>query len=343
MHTLSTSRSWHATSHSSSLSLYCLSFISRSLVITSIVAMCSTAKLSMSKVKFHRVVTLRGIMRSVNSRSWRTANHWGRTMVVEFLIANATFRNWQQILENKRLYNLQRYLCQQQSDRLHAGCQLLQILLSHILVFVNPTLLIIISHFVVVVASTHSDLFLKINIPASFKSSLIAASNVGSPSSAPSDVFLDLGKSNCRMMLLTTRFKMCKKHRIWFAGPGKSSSKLASSSIIVSLFEALSQVTERIYTYPVSSLHPLHKINCSPCYQSQNLQGSSQMRLPNWGQNASVQVPQCQEALRQARLCFQNGPWLPYTPCGWGMSMHWLRSSVPLCAPAVVHWRWVHH
>ena len=116
---------------------------------------------------------------------------------------------------------------------------------------------------------------------ASFRSSAIAASRVGSSSSSPSDVFLDFCKLNCQMMLLTTRFNICRNHRVWFMGPGKWSSKLASSSTIVSLFNALSQVIERIYTCQVSQLNPLHKITCSPCRWSWNLQGSLRMQLPN--------------------------------------------------------------
>ena len=65
-----------------------------------IAVMCSTAKSSMSKVEFHRVVTSRGIIRSVVLRSWRMENHSGRRIVVEFLIAKATFRNCNG-LENK--------------------------------------------------------------------------------------------------------------------------------------------------------------------------------------------------------------------------------------------------
>ena len=79
-----------------------------------IAVMCSTAKSSMSKVEFHRVVTSRGIIFSVVLRLRRMENHSGRRMVVEFLIANATFRNCvPQNLENKILiYSKQSHLSQ---------------------------------------------------------------------------------------------------------------------------------------------------------------------------------------------------------------------------------------
>ena len=70
-----------------------LSFISQLAVMVLIAVMCSTAKSSMSKVKFHWVATSCGIIFSGTSRSRRIENQCGRRRVVEFLIVNVTFRS----------------------------------------------------------------------------------------------------------------------------------------------------------------------------------------------------------------------------------------------------------
>src|SRR5258708_22859909 len=84
-------------------------------------------------------------------------------------------------------------------------------------------------------------------IVASSSSSMLPASSISSivTSSAISS-FLASGKSNCFKILLTTKFSMCVKHLARFGAPGKSSRRDSSSSIIVSLFAALSHVTDKI-------------------------------------------------------------------------------------------------
>ena len=60
------------------------------------------------------------------------------------------------------------------------------------------------------------------------------------------DPALFSGKSNCFNRPLATRLIICAKQRVQFACPGNSVTCFASSSTILSLHEALSQVTLRI-------------------------------------------------------------------------------------------------
>src|SRR5580658_9386330 len=63
-------------------------------------------------------------------------------------------------------------------------------------------------------------------------------------------------------MLRATRLRMCRKHRVWFAGPGNFSISFASSTIIVSFTEALSHEILRIYGYDVKTVAKSYYCTC---------------------------------------------------------------------------------
>ena len=94
-HTLRTSRSCDASSHSSSSSSSRLKSRSRSRVNLSTAWRYSSANSSIKNVEFHRVSTSRGMVRTAHLRASSSFFQAGRSLVDELMMEWASFRSFQ--------------------------------------------------------------------------------------------------------------------------------------------------------------------------------------------------------------------------------------------------------
>ena len=82
-------------------------------------------------------------------------------------------------------------------------------------------------------------------------------------------LFLAFGMLNCLIMALAVMFSICRKHLVWLGVPGKSSRRMLSWLIMVSLLDALSVVTPKILKRWVPAI--VNNKLPWPCHQRQNL------------------------------------------------------------------------
>ena len=183
-----------------------------------------------------------GIIRIFSLSSFSLMFHWGRIIVKEFFIAFEMPRSWQKGLSNQIMSSYgHTFVSIKRTGFTSSSNSVIHSTDRSWHLSTNPSLL-----------SSPSSLSSRLSAAMLFSISVdkaISALFMGtllssSPLSFPDFFFGRI--SNWWRMLLTVRFKIWRKHQVWFAAPGKFSRRLAISSTILSLFEALSDVTLRI-------------------------------------------------------------------------------------------------